>query len=619
MALAPLWSVWGRGDLGSFAGRPEPGMRYEGELRTGWLGMDARAGPWVAGFAVSHGTGEAEYSFTDGGVSGSGRLVTSLTALYPYGRWTLSDGLELRGVLGAGRGEARHRLDDGERETSDLSMWMGSAGLRHELPQFAGIDLAARGDASLARMETEHGPDHVDGLTADSWRLRAGLEASRRIALDGDEAVTPFVEAAARRDGGDGVEGTGLEVAGGLRYTAPLVQIEARGRWLASHTEEGAEERGVSVTARMGPGAHGRGLSLALSPRWGAGTGRAEALWRDELPDPAGAAGGDGRAHRLRHRHDAARASDTVRRDRAGGRGQPAAQAGGAVRCAAPASRRRACGRAPGGRRGRTGARGEARSRTAVLSGAAAGRHARMRRDIPDEASNETGRLPAMNSRLPLTAAFLAAALALGACGGGGGSGGPAPPGLSDSDDPRVARLGGLLERADALRMSGMHARWSLVALGEETIEDAFVDAVSCSGTRCVAADGTATTVRDLLEPARSPRGPRRSRPGRRSLRARDRFGRPAHRSAPRPCRSRRPRRTAPSRPPASGRPAEPTPQTAPRYCPARSSAPAAPPPPARAAPTASPPPCAHRVVAQPRMGQDRVRGPGPDRAAVCC
>ncbi|MCY4503632.1 MAG: autotransporter domain-containing protein, partial [Alphaproteobacteria bacterium] len=276
---AALWSVWGRGDLGTFAGHPE-GMRYEGELRTGWLGMDARAGPWVAGFAVSHGTGEADYSFDSDGYSGEGRLETELTAVYPYGRWTLSDGLELRGVVGAGWGEAQHWLDGEERETSDLAMWMGSLGVRHELPALAGIDLAARSDASLARMETEDGPDHVDNLTADSWRVRAGVEASRRIALDGETALTPFVEAAAREDGGDGLTGTGLEIAGGLRYTAPRLHVEARGRWLAAHSQEGAEERGVSVTARVGPGAHGRGLSLMLSPRLGAGTGAAQALWR---------------------------------------------------------------------------------------------------------------------------------------------------------------------------------------------------------------------------------------------------------------------------------------------------------------------------------------------------
>ncbi|MCE2520900.1 MAG: autotransporter domain-containing protein [Alphaproteobacteria bacterium] len=287
----PLWSVWGRGDLGTFAGRPAPGMRYEGELQTGWLGMDARAGPWVAGLALSHGTGEADYSFDVDGASGRGRLETELTALYPYARWTVSDGLELRGVLGAGSGEARHRLGEGPRETSDLSMWMGSLGVRQSLSPLAGIAFAVRGDASLARLETEEGPDDVDGLTADSWRLRTGLEASRRFALDEETAFTPFVEAAARRDGGDGLAGTGLEVVGGVRYTAPRLQVETRGRWLAAHSQEGTRESSVSVTARVGPGAHGRGLLLSLSPRWGSGS--AQALWSDELP---AASGGDAAA-----------------------------------------------------------------------------------------------------------------------------------------------------------------------------------------------------------------------------------------------------------------------------------------------------------------------------------
>ncbi len=277
---APRWAVWGRGDYGTFEGRPD-GMRYDGEMRTGWLGIDARAGAWVAGLAVSHGTGEADYGL-DGGETG--RLETELTAVYPYGRWTVSEGLELRGVLGAGWGEARHRVDGGVEETGDLSMRMASLGLRHALPPVAGIDLAARADASVVRMETDEGPDPVHGLTADSWRLRAGVEASRRFALDDATALTPFVEAAARRDGGDGLTGTGLEIAGGVRWTAPRVQVEARGRWLAAHTEDGAAERGVSVTARVGPGAQGRGLSLMLSPRWGAEAGGAEALWRDALP-----------------------------------------------------------------------------------------------------------------------------------------------------------------------------------------------------------------------------------------------------------------------------------------------------------------------------------------------
>ena len=298
---APLWSVWGRGDLGTFEGRPS-GSRYRGELRTGWLGMDARAGPWVAGFAVSHGTGGADYhsdvdaDAAGGGAEDRGRLETVLIALYPYARWTFPDGLELRGVLGAGTGETRHWPGGGAaREKSGLRMYMASLGARRALPAAVGLDLAARGDASLSRLETGTGPDDIDGLSADTWRARLGLEASRRVALGGDAALTPFVETAVRRDGGDGLTGTGMEVAGGVRYAAPGVQVEARGRWLAAHTEAGARERGVSVTARMGPGAHGRGLSLALSPRWGAGAGGgAETLWRDELPGPGGSGGDSG-------------------------------------------------------------------------------------------------------------------------------------------------------------------------------------------------------------------------------------------------------------------------------------------------------------------------------------
>ena len=109
-----------------------------------------------------------------------------------------------------------------------------------------------------------------------------------------------------------------------------------------------------------------------------------------------------------------------------------------------------------------------------------------------------------MNPRLLLTAALVAAILALGACGGGGssmtGGTGTPPPGLPDSDDPRVARLGDLLERADTLLQSGYHGRYSLTADGEDTIEGEFVDGVSCGGAICVAADGMETAVADLLD-----------------------------------------------------------------------------------------------------------------------
>ncbi len=101
--------------------------------------------------------------------------------------------------------------------------------------------------------------------------------------------------------------------------------------------------------------------------------------------------------------------------------------------------------------------------------------------------------------RFPLTAALMAAAvLTLGACNGGSstgsGDGGPAA-----SDDPRLAALSGIFERADTLLFTGQHASWSLTA-GGETITDTMAETVTCAGTRCVTADGIRTTVQELAE-----------------------------------------------------------------------------------------------------------------------
>ena len=280
------WGVWGRGDYGAFEGRPDAVSSYKGDMRTGWLGADAQAGRWVAGLAVSRGWSETDYALE----GEKGRIETALTALWPYGRWTFANGLELRGLAGAGNGTARHVPEgNAPRERSRLAMRAGALGVRQAFAPLDGFDLAARADASFARMETAKGEEAVDGLRADSWRLRGGLEASRRFALPDGAALSPFAALAARRDGGDGPAGSGIELAGGLRYAAAGVSVEARGRWLAAHSEKGVRERGLSATVRLDPEAGGRGLSLSLTPRWGAQAGGAGALWREDAPQASGA------------------------------------------------------------------------------------------------------------------------------------------------------------------------------------------------------------------------------------------------------------------------------------------------------------------------------------------
>ena len=148
------------------------------------------------------------------------------------------------------------------------------------------MELSVRAEASTVRLKTAAGDESIDGLTPESWRIRMGLEGSRRISRDDGTVMEPFFDLAVRRDGGDGVEGYGMEAAGGARYTAERVQLEFRGRVLLAHSGRGVRESGLSVTFQYLPESDGRGLSLSFRPHWGIAANGAGALWRDEMPQP---------------------------------------------------------------------------------------------------------------------------------------------------------------------------------------------------------------------------------------------------------------------------------------------------------------------------------------------
>lgn len=54
--------MWGQGDVQTFEGAPSDNIGYDGELRTGWAGVDVSFGDrWLAGGAVSGGVGSAAW------------------------------------------------------------------------------------------------------------------------------------------------------------------------------------------------------------------------------------------------------------------------------------------------------------------------------------------------------------------------------------------------------------------------------------------------------------------------------------------------------------------------------------------------------------------------------
>ena len=283
--------LWGQGDVQTFQGAPSDASDYDGELRTGYVGVDTwLTDRWLLGVAAARSEGTGGWRAG----SASGSLDTRLLAVHPYLRWS-SGGTSIWAAGGAGWGDAENVRDRGGRTgTSGLGLRLGLVELRQRLAAAGGFEFGLRADAGWTELATDTGAETLDGQTAAVNQARVGIEMSRSLRLGG-LTLTPFGEAHARRDGGDGQTGDGLELAGGLRARAGFLRIDAQGRMLAVHSAAGYEERGLAVTLSLGnPG--GEGPSLSMSPRWGDAATGGDALWREQIRSryvPAAVLGAD--------------------------------------------------------------------------------------------------------------------------------------------------------------------------------------------------------------------------------------------------------------------------------------------------------------------------------------
>ena len=275
------WTVWGQVDQQAFGGARSPAARYDGNLQTAYVGVDARLSErWLAGVAVARSRGDGDWNFG----SSTGRLTTNLTSVQPYLRWS-DGGTTIWATAGGGSGTAENeRLRYGLQEESDLGLQLGLVEARRRLATVGGgVELQLRGDASWARLTTAAGDELIDSLEVDVQQLRIGIDVSRPMRTAGGTLVEPFGEVHARHDGGVGLTGVGLEVAGGLRVARGVFRVEGMGRLLALHAADDYREHGGAVTLSVGDGARQPGLTLSLSPRWGAPATASDALWQDQL------------------------------------------------------------------------------------------------------------------------------------------------------------------------------------------------------------------------------------------------------------------------------------------------------------------------------------------------
>ena len=283
------WTLWGQGDIQDFRGEPTGASGYEGDVRTGYLGLDVRlTDRWLAGVALARSSGAGDWNTG----SASGRLTTTLTAIHPYLRWS-NGATSVWTMVGGGRGTA----EDARAAGRSLGLGLGLVEVRRALGALGGgVEVGLRGDAAWARLSTEEGTGTLDALRVNVNQLRVGVDVARPIRVGNGLELAPFGEVHARRDGGAGQVGNGLELVGGLRVAGGIVRLDAQGRLLTLHSADGYRERGAGVTLSVGGGAERTGLTLSMSPRWGARASSADALWQDHVYRDVRATGGEERA-----------------------------------------------------------------------------------------------------------------------------------------------------------------------------------------------------------------------------------------------------------------------------------------------------------------------------------
>ncbi len=273
---ASRWSVWGDVDRQAYEG-----SGYDGTATSVYLGADvAVAECWLLGLAVARQGGDSDYAWG----TASQSMDMQLTTVLPYASYRPSERMSLWGVAGFGRGELDTTVA-GTTTTSgsDLRSQLAMVGGEQALTRVGRFDLALRGDAALASLETDQGVGAADGLATDVHRFRLGLEGSFSTDTGEGGMLEPFGQVNVRTDGGDGETGSGLELAGGIRMTTSAFTLEAQGRTLALHGADDYRESGFSLLATLNPSAQATGVSVTIAPRWGADAVGTGILWEDTL------------------------------------------------------------------------------------------------------------------------------------------------------------------------------------------------------------------------------------------------------------------------------------------------------------------------------------------------
>ena len=266
---APRLAFWGQGAFSSFSGEQED-LSLDGDVTTLLLGADWTGQHWQAGAALSQSWGSGSY---DGDNGADGEITSTVTGLFPYGRYALTPRLGLWAITGYGWGELSLKPDGEDAAKPNTTLGMAAVGLDGVLRDGGseGITLTTTADV-LTLKTTSAEVDGLDSSEGSLSRRRVGLEAVRPFPLSNGASLLPSMALGIRHDSGDAEAGYGLDLGAAIRWQAPQQGIsgELKGHTLLTHTEESLQEQGLALSFSWQPHPSNRGPSLSLSHAMGA-------------------------------------------------------------------------------------------------------------------------------------------------------------------------------------------------------------------------------------------------------------------------------------------------------------------------------------------------------------
>ncbi|MYI68117.1 MAG: hypothetical protein F4103_04975, partial [Boseongicola sp. SB0673_bin_14] len=244
--------LWGRVARSAFSGQ-EGDLALDGDVTSAMLGTDWKRRDALFGLMLFRSRGEGGYA----GPSGAGRIEADLAGLVPWAGRRKDGAPTLWGAAGTGKGDMTIVREQRDPVTAGLRWSMaavGADGAPAAVAVLGDANVRWRADALATRTDSEAAAG-LAAASAETTRLRVGLEAAWARTLASGTMLSPRVEVGIRRDGGDAGAGFGIEAGGGVRFEDPGMGLTVSfdGRALARHEDREMEDWGLSVSLEWDP------------------------------------------------------------------------------------------------------------------------------------------------------------------------------------------------------------------------------------------------------------------------------------------------------------------------------------------------------------------------------